>query len=87
MEQFHYLPGLVQIYPLHADSPSYLVANPDDPSITELVSWINEEEDTAADVFTKHLYSNIFELSFVLVLTLVGNRYLVLIQECRWKLG
>ena len=86
MEQFHYLPGLVPIYPLHADSPSHLVANPDDPSITELVSGINEE-DMDADVFTKHFYSNIFELSFVLVLTLVGNIYFVLIQECRWKLG
>ena len=38
MEQFHYLPGLARIYPLHADSPSHLVENPDDPSITELVS-------------------------------------------------
>ena len=31
MEQFHYLPGSAQIYPLHTDSPSNLVENPDDP--------------------------------------------------------
>ena len=63
MEQFNYLLGLAPVYPLHANSPSHLVENPDDPSITELVSWINEEN-TAADVFTKHFYSNIFDNEF-----------------------
>ena len=28
----------------------------------------------AADIFTTHFYSNIFELSFVLVFSLVGNK-------------
>ena len=39
--------------PFHADSPSHLVVKADNSSITELVSWINEEH-TTADFFTKH---------------------------------